>query len=151
MSLFLLFVTLSVVNVILQTIKSIVTIKCGKMASALVNAVAYGLYTVLLVYTNCELPLWSKALVTAGANFGGVYIVKWFEEKSKRDKLWKVEFITSDKNLWKWNVPFYLTAIDEDTKLVTLFLPSKNDSRAVNKLLKEANVKCFVTEQNAEL
>ena len=85
------FIILNILNVIIQTVKSIATIKCGKGAAALVNAVAYGLYTVVTVYMMCELDLWLKALIGALANLVGVYVVKYFEEKSRKDKLWKVE------------------------------------------------------------
>lgn len=90
-NLFWLFVILNVVNVIIQTVKSIATIKCGKGMASIVNAVAYGLYTVVVVYTVCDLPLWLKVVVVGGANLIGVYVVKLLEEKSRKDRLWKVE------------------------------------------------------------
>ena len=90
-NLLLTFIILNILNVIIQTVKSIATIKCGKGAAALINAVAYGLYTVVTVYTMCELDLWLKALVVAVANLIGVYVVKLLEEKARKDKLWKVE------------------------------------------------------------
>ena len=45
MEMLIIFIVLTILNVVIQTIKSIATIKCGKWAAALVNAVAYGLYT----------------------------------------------------------------------------------------------------------
>ena len=91
MKLLVLFVIMNIVNVVIQTIKSIATIKCGKTAAAIVNAVAYGLYTYIVVLTMCDLPLLAKCLIVAGANFVGVFVVKFFEEKARKDKLWKVE------------------------------------------------------------
>lgn len=91
MKLLALFIVMNIVNVVIQTIKSIATIKCGKVAAAIVNAVAYGLYTYIVVLTMCDLPLLAKCLIVAGANFVGVYTVKHFEEKARKDKLWKVE------------------------------------------------------------
>lgn len=91
MKLLVLFVVLSVVNVILQTFKSIATIKCGKLGASVVNACAYGLYTVVLIFTNADFPLWQKVLVTAITNFIGVFIVKSIEEKVRKDKLWLVK------------------------------------------------------------
>ena len=91
MNLLLLFIILNVVNVILQTVRAIATVKCGKMGAALTNAVAYGLYTVVIIYAVCGLPLWQKVLIVGAANFFGVYVVKWFEEKAAKDKLWKIE------------------------------------------------------------
>lgn len=91
MKLFILFVVMNIVNVIIQTVKSIATIKCGKVVAAIINAVAYGLYTYIVVLTMCDLPLLAKCLIVAGANFLGVFVVKLFEEKARKDKLWKVE------------------------------------------------------------
>ena len=91
MKLLLLFIVLNVANVILQTMKSLAPVKCGKTLAALVNAIAYGLYTVVIVYTVCDLPLWAKTMVVALANLVGVYVVKYMEEKVRKDKLWKVE------------------------------------------------------------
>lgn len=91
MNLLIIFIALNIVNVILQTIKSIATVKCGKLGAALANAVAYGLYTIVIIYTVCDLPLWEKILIVASANFVGVYVVKIIEQKITKDKLWKVE------------------------------------------------------------
>ena len=91
MNLLILFIVLNVVNVIIQTIKSIATVKCGKVVAALVNAGAFGLYTVVLVYMNCELPLWAKVLVVASANLVGVFAVKLIEERARKERLWKIE------------------------------------------------------------
>ena len=90
-TLLLTFIILNILNVIIQTVKSIATVKCGKTAAAIINAVAYGLYTVVTVYMMCELELWLKALIVALANLIGVYVVKLLEEKARKDKLWRVE------------------------------------------------------------
>ena len=79
---------MNILNVVIQTIKSIATIKCGKTAAALINALAYGLYTYIVVLTMCDLPLLAKCLIVAGCNFVGVWVVKYFEEKARKDKLW---------------------------------------------------------------
>lgn len=91
MNLLILFIVLNIANVILQTAKSICTVKCGKLVAAIANAIAYGLYTVVIVYTVCNLPLWEKILVVAVANFIGVYVVKMVEQKLEKEKLWKIE------------------------------------------------------------
>ena len=91
MNLLVTFVIFNILNVIIQTVKSIATIKCNKWVASLVNAVAYGLYTYIVVLTVCELSLWVKMLVVALANLVGVFVVKLIEEKSRKDKLWKIE------------------------------------------------------------
>lgn len=85
------FIALTLVNVILQTMRSLCTIKAGKFTASLVNAVCYGVYTVVIVYTMCELPLAAKVLITAACNFAGVFIVKLVEEHLRKDRLWKIE------------------------------------------------------------
>ena len=85
------FIALNITNVIIQTVKSLVTVKCGKTAAALINAAAYGLYTYVIVLTVCDLPLWLKAIIVGACNLVGVYVVKLIEERARRDKLWKVE------------------------------------------------------------
>lgn len=90
------FIILNIFNVIIQTVKSIATVKCGKSVASVVNAIAYGLYTIVTVYMLCDLDLWLKALIVALCNLVGVFVVKFFEEKARKDKLWKVE-ATVDK------------------------------------------------------
>ena len=85
------FIIFNILNVIIQTVKSIATVKCGKMVAAVVNALAYGLYTYIVILTMCELSTITKAVIVALCNLVGVYVVKMCEEKARKDKLWKVE------------------------------------------------------------
>ena len=103
MSLVITYIVLNIVNVIIQTVKSIATIKCKKGIASVVNAVAYGLYTVVVIYMVCDLPLWFKIAVVAIANLIGVYLVKYFEEKNRKDKLWKVEATINKEDFEKIN------------------------------------------------
>ena len=92
MKLLVIFIVLTILNTIIQTVKSIATIKCGKTVASLVNAVAYGLYTYVVFFTASDgIDLHAKALITAVANLIGVYVVKWCEEKARKDKLWRIE------------------------------------------------------------
>ena len=76
------FIILNIFNVIIQTVKSLATVKCGKSVASVVNAIAYGLYTIVTVYMLCDLDLWLKALIVALCNLVGVFVVKFFEEKA---------------------------------------------------------------------
>ena len=91
MNMLILFSFLTIINVVFSTIKSIVTIKSGKTVAALISAGYYGYYNIVLIYTVADFPLWQKVVVTFLANLIGVWIVKWGEEKARKDKLWKVE------------------------------------------------------------
>jgi hypothetical protein len=151
--LLILFIALNVVNVIIQTVKSIATIKCGKTVAALVNAIAYGLYTVVVVYTVCELPLWLKVVVVGGANLVGVYLVKLFEEKSRKDKLWKVEATvlrgwTKELHsaLVEAEIPHnYLENVGKYT-LFNLYCATQAQSAKAKEIMTKYDAKYFVSE-----
>ena len=149
--LLIIFIILNVVNVIIQTVKSIATIKCGKTAAAIVNAIAYGLYTVVVVYTVCDLPLWFKVIVVGGANLIGVYLVKLFEEKSRKDKLWKVEATIPHE--WTDAVHFdlrdiphnYLENVGKYT-LFNLYCATQAQSAKAKEIMTKYDAKYFVSE-----
>lgn len=152
METFIIFCILNVLNVIIQTVKSIVTIKCGKVSAALVNAIAFGLYTVVLVYMNCDLALWQKVIVVATANLIGVYVVKYIEEKSRKDALWKIEF--SIKNGYEKAVLEELSINDlsyskfEFDHYITfaVYAATQEQSNIVRNIIKKYNAKYFISE-----
>lgn len=148
-----LFVVMNVLNVIIQTMKSIATIKCGKLTAAIINAVAYGLYTYIIILTNCDLPLLAKCLIVAGANFFGVFTVKFIEEKARKDKLWKIEAtINRDKteklyaDLKNANISTNYILIDDKYTVFNIYSETQADSIKVKKLLDFYNAKYFVSE-----
>lgn len=151
-TLLLTFILLNIANVIIQTIKSIATIKCGKGVAAIVNAVAFGLYTVVTVYMMCELPLATKALIVAGCNLVGVYVVKYFEEKARKDKLWKVEVTIPAEQAGQMieDCKYYRFTYNyvniEKYFLFNFYCPTQQDSLNVKKLLQSYDAKYFVTE-----
>lgn len=92
MQVLVMFVVLNLFNVVIQTIKSIATIKCGKTVAALVNALAYGVYTFVVVGMNDgTMSIYLRAAIVAVSNLLGVYVVKWIEEKRQKERLWKIE------------------------------------------------------------
>ena len=154
--LLIIFIALNIVNVIIQTVKSIATIKCGKTMAAVVNAIAYGLYTVVVVYTVCDLPLWLKVVVVGLCNLVGVFCVKWGEEKARKDKLWKVEATIYEPYkeslidaLNKADLPFnYIEGVGKYT-LFNIYCETQKDSKAVKGLLDFHKAKYFVTESKS--
>lgn len=152
MNLLVTFILLNVANVIIQTAKSIITIKCGKTPAALANAVAYGLYTIVTVYMLCELPLLQKVAIVALCNLVGVWVVKYFEEKARKDKLWKVEATIPAEQAPQMleDCKYYgLTYNYVDINkyyLFNFYCPTQKDSANVHNLLKSYDAKYFVTE-----
>lgn len=152
MKLLILFIVLNVVNVIIQTVKSLATVKCGKGMASIVNAIAYGLYTIVLVYTMCDLPLYLKALVVALCNLVGVFIVKWLEEKARKDRLWKVEVTVRSAKAKEFsvalnslNIPYSFIDIDK-YYIFNMYCATQKESALVRNVIDKFNAKYFVTE-----
>ena len=147
------YIVFNVLNVIIQTIKSIVTIKCNKWVAAVVNAVAYGLYTYIVVLTASDLPLGFKIAVTALANLVGVWVVKYFEEKNLKDKLWKVEATVYDayteslhEDLTKAELSHNYICDIGKYSIFNIFCETQADSIKAKKILDYNNAKYFVSE-----
>ena len=154
MEMLILFIVMSIVNVIIQTVKSIATIKCGKLAAAVINAVAYGLYTYVIVLTaNDSIDLLAKCFIVAGCNFVGVYVVKFFEEKARKDKLWKVEATVPASMVGPLHNALkdcgiahnYIESVGQYT-IFNIYCPTQADSIEVRQVLESKNAKYFVSE-----
>ena len=152
MKLLLLFIVMNIINVVIQTIKSIATIKCGKVSAAIINAIAYGLYTYIVVLTMCDLPLLTKCIVVALCNFVGVWVVKWGEEKARKDKLWKIE-----ATVYPAQAPALMDALNEsgipwnyiDVKkyvIFNIYSATQGETIRARELLADAKAKYFISE-----
>lgn len=151
MNLLLIFVALSIVNVVFSTIKSIVTIKSGPWVASIVSALYYGYYNIVLIYTVADFPLWQKVVVTAGCNLVGVFIVKYGEEKARKDKLWKVELTvpTEYKNAVDFDlrtVPHSYIELSDNHTLFNFYCATQADSAKVKAIANQYEAKYFVAE-----
>jgi hypothetical protein len=87
----LVFMGLSIVNVVFSTIRSLVVNNGGKFSASLLSGGYFAFYNIMMVYTVADFPMWQKCVITFVCNVVGVFLVKWGEEKSRKDKLWKIE------------------------------------------------------------
>ena len=149
------FIIFNVLNVIIQTVKSIATIKCGKWGASIINALAYGLYTYIVVLTaNDSISLWFKIIVVALSNLVGVYVVKLVEEKKRKDRLWKIEATFEHKENFIHNLKIWaeinhisINYIDIDKYyVVNFYAPTQNESKIIKEFIVRFNGKYFVSE-----
>ena len=92
MNAILVFAIATIINVTLSTIRSICTIKCGKWLSAVSNAVCYGFYPLIVMLTaQGTVGIIINMGITAIANFICVWLIKYVEEKARKDKMWRVD------------------------------------------------------------
>ena len=151
----LVFIYLNVINVIIQTIKSIATVSWGKWGASIANALAYSLYTVVVIFMNADgLGIMWKAIIIGLANLWGVYIVKLVEEKKRKDRLWKIEATFEHKEnfiqnlkLWAELEHISINYIDIDKYyVVNFYAPTQNASKLIKDFILRFNGKYFVSE-----
>ena len=150
------FVILSIVNVVFSTIRSIVTINGGKTVASLLSGGYFAFYNIMMIYTVADFPMWQKCVITFVCNVVGVFLVKWGEEKARKDKLWKVEATVNEpykesliEALKKADLPFnYIEGIGKYV-LFNIYCETQADSKAVKGLLDFHKAKYFVTESKS--
>ena len=151
----LVFVGLSIVNVVFSTIRSIVTINGSKAVASLISGGYFAFYNVMMIYTVADFPMWQKCVITFVCNVVGVWFVKWGEEKARKDKLWKVEatidkaeFETNKELLDLFKVPHNYIDIGKYV-ILNFYCSTGKQSEIVKSLLSEMNAKYFVAESKS--
>lgn len=150
MNAIILFIVCTAVNVVLSTIKSLATINGGKFVAAFCNAVTYGFYTYVVILTTIDgISTVEKMLITFACNFVGVYIVKLFEEKARKDKLWKIE-ATFDKeylDIIHKSVAIPHSYIDIGSHVIfNFYAENQRQSAIVKDVVNKYHGKYFVSE-----
>ena len=88
----LIFIIATIINVTLCTVRALCTIKGGKWLSATMNAICYGFYPLIVMLTaKGTVDIIANMIITAVVNFVFVWLIKFIEEKARKDKMWKVE------------------------------------------------------------
>lgn len=152
-----LFVGLTVVNVVLNTARTIITVKGGLFWSSFMSAIAFGFYTIMIIYTVCELPMWIKATVTAMANFVGTYFVKWIEMKVRKDRLWMVDVVLTGSQIYAaksyldpWKIQYIEIPIsNSDSSQFHIYSKTQDESRRIRELLESYKAKYVVVESKS--
>lgn len=152
MSFLITFIVLSIINVMFSTVRSIITLNGNKLTASFVSGGYFAFYNIMMIYTVADFPMWQKCLITFICNVIGVYIVKWGEEKARKDKLWKVEatvnkedFEANKEILDLMKVPHNYIDIEKYV-ILNFYCATGKQSEVVKSLLSEMNAKYFVAE-----
>lgn len=147
------FIGLSIINVVFSTIRSIITINGDKTVASLISGAYFSFYNVMMIYTVADFPMWQKCLITFVCNVVGVWLVKWGEEKARKDKLWEVRgtlttpinCVAVCKDLDEANIPY--NYIDVNKYIIfNCYCATQADSVKVKKILNDWEMKYFVAE-----
>ena len=146
------FTVCSLVNVILSTMKTILTVRSTKVVASVINAVTYGFYAIV-VKQLASLDLTVTVIVTIATNLIGVYLSMWLMDKMKKDCLWKISVTTKDKSIIKkienFDIEYTLSPIQykkETYYSIEIFSKNQKDSTIIKNILNEYKVKYNVTE-----
>lgn len=82
-----LFIGLQFINVVISTLRSILTIRATKAVAAVVSAISFTFYNgIVKLISGYE--MWIVLVVTFITNLIGVWLAEWIFEKGRKDKLW---------------------------------------------------------------
>lgn len=144
----------SLINVMLSTLKTILTVKASKGVATIINAITYGFYAIV-VKQLASLDLITTVTVTILTNIIGVYVSMWLLEKTKKDCLWKISITTKNntlvEKLEKFSISYVMNPVQYKKQTyynIDVFSENQKDSAIIENILKEYKVKYNITEIN---
>ena len=79
------YIIISLINVFLHIVRSILVIKSSKLIASLANCICYT-FSAIVIKFIAEVDLWIAITVQASTNFIGCYLAMWFCEKIVKSK-----------------------------------------------------------------
>ena len=144
----------SLINVMLSTLKTILTVKASKGVATIINAITYGSYAIVIKQL-ASLDLITTVTVTIVTNIIGVYVSMWLLERTKKDCLWKISVTTKDntlvEKLEKFSISYVMNPVQYKKQTyynIDVFSENQKDSSIIENILKEYKVKYNITEIN---
>lgn len=155
--LYVIFFVCQLINVILSTIKNVVTIKGTKITASVFSAVNYAVNTIILK-TIADVPLWVAVIVSATCNLIGVYLGLWITEKLRKEQLWKITVTVPADKMSDFKKELCENEIDfityetswKDYKVIDIFSKHKATSKKVKSIFSRYDVK-YTISANAGL
>ena len=143
------FFMISLLNVILSSIKSICTVRYGRGVNVFTNVIAYSFY-VIVVKQTADLPLTITIISTAAANALGVWLSYIILDRLQKDRLWKVEVVVP--KCFTEKLHYELKDISHNyielgpKTLFNFYCETKSDTSRVTKYCKDFKGKFFAVE-----
>lgn len=153
-----LFTICQLINVALNTAKTIIMHKEEKISSSVINAVTYGFYAIIVVMTASALPLWITIVITALTNLIGVCGSMWLLDRFKKDSMWEIHATVDFEYIGY--VADELDALEVDyidfkttcgKEVFHIYSRSQADSKAIKEVLDSYGAKYNVCEERVKL
>ena len=154
----LLFFVCQLINVILSTIKSVITIKGTKLLASVFSAINYGFNT-FIIKAIADVELYIAVIVSMVCNLIGVYIGLLITEKMRKEQLWKITVTVPTENLKDFKAELLENNIDfiayetswEEYKVLDIFSKHKAKSKIIKDIFKHYDVKYTISANNHHL
>lgn len=152
-----LFFVLNLINVVLGTMRSILTVKSTPFVSMVINTVSYTFYSGIVKLVSGQ-DMIVVLVTTALTNIIGVYIARFILDKAKKDKLWRIT-ATIPENIDSGEITIPLKEkgiqsvvyIGEGVKLVDIYSKTQGESIVIKEILAPLKVKYSVVEIDKKL
>lgn len=146
------FFVAQLINVILNTLKAVITIKGGKTWASITNAIAYGFNTVV-IKSLVEVDLGIALIITVVTNLVGVQIGLILLEKARKDQLWKITVTVQSEDLKAFETDLMshdISFITYETKwnkykVVDIFAKQKADSKLIKTIFNSYKIKYTIS------
>lgn len=136
------FIVLQFLNVVLSTLRSVLTVKGSKLVASIASAVAYGVYSILTVVMVKSVDLWLVVVVTVVTNLVGTYLSKWLLEKFHKDDVWEIVATVETKyanvihNYFKdAYIDHYFVNLDNGKTIYHIYSKSQDNSTYIKTII----------------
>lgn len=147
-----LFFVLNLINVVLGTMRSILTVKSTPFVSMVINTVSYTFYSGIVKLVSGQ-DMVVVLITTALTNIIGVYIARFILDKCRKDKLWRIT-ATIPNSIDSGMITEKLKTKDiksvvyvgEGVKLIDIYSKTQGESIVAKEILEPLKVKYSVVE-----
>lgn len=150
-----LFFLLQLVNVVLSTLRSVLTVNASPAVASVFAAISYTFYNIIVkLITSQDMVI--IILVTFITNLIGTYIGKMIYKKSQKDKLWIYTATMKTKNVDVDNImkmlkiadiKYVYTVLEEDVMYsMQVFAPTAGHSTLIQAMFADYGIKYYVIE-----
>ena len=153
------FLVLQLLNVIISTFKSVLTIRGTKLTAASINALSYSISIIIVYFVSTSVELHWSIIITAGTNLLGVYTGLSILEKLRKEQLWRIQTTVATKDLSAFkaallekNIKFiaYETSW-EKFKVVDIFSATREESKEIKGIIQKYNAKYTISANSYTL
>lgn len=141
------FIVAQLINVVVSTFKSVLTIRGTKVTAAFINAIAYSINILIVYLVSREVGLLPSIIVTFSANLIGVYAGLTILEYLRRDEMWRIsttiknELLEDYKEELKSENVKFIQIGTSDFSVIDIFSHTKEETSRIKPILRKYNVK----------